>query len=341
MGYARRVPTNVLISIDTELRAGPYLAGAGWQENFRLSFDPAGLGVPYQLKMLRRHGLKACFFVDPMPARLYGLEPVRRMVETILEGGQEVQLHFHSFWADAARGTEPRFNLTQFSAEEQHEMISEAADLLVRAGAPRPVAFRAGSFAANADTMAALQRLGIAYDSSHNGAAHPWPSALPLDPELIDPANICGVTEIPVTHIRSGGGELRPLQVCALSADEMQAALRHASTNDHPIATIVCHSFELASRDGRRANGLVRGRFDRLCAFLEENRETMPTVAFPELAGIAAAKRSLPLPPDWPRTAARVVQQAWGTARYDRPLAAAAAAAPPLALIAYAASAEL
>jgi peptidoglycan/xylan/chitin deacetylase (PgdA/CDA1 family) len=237
VGYARRVPTNVLISIDTELRAGPYLAGAGWQENFRLSFDPAGLGVPYQLKMLRRHGLKACFFVDPMPARLYGLEPVRRMVETILEGGQEVQLHFHSFWADAARGTEPRFNLTQFSAEEQHEMISEAADLLVRAGAPRPVAFRAGSFAANADTMAALQRLGIAYDSSHNGAAHPWPSALPLDPELIDPANICGVTEIPVTHIRSGGGELRPLQVCALSADEMQAALRHASTNDHPIAT--------------------------------------------------------------------------------------------------------
>ncbi len=334
------MPTRILISVDTELRWGP-ARGAGWEDGFRLSFDPAGVGIPYQLEMLRRHGLKACFFIDPMPALVFGPEPIRRMVGTVLDAGQEVQLHVHCGWADIARGTAPRFELTEFDADGQQALIGGALDLLMAAGAPRPTAFRAGSFGANADTITALGRLGIAFDSSHNGAAHPSPSALPLDPALIDPAKVDGVVEIPVTQIATGEGKLRPLQICAVSTDEMETALRHAAVNDHPVVTIVSHSFELATRDGRRVNGLIRGRFERLCAFLEKNRETMPTVTFDDLQGVSAAKPSLPLASPWPRTAARIAQQAWGTARYEKPLVAAIAAAAPAAIIAYAASAKL
>ena len=120
--------TQVLLTIDTELTWRHYARGAGWRENLAMSYDPAGAGVPYQLKQLARHGLRACFFVDPMPAMIYGLDPIRRMVEPILEAGQEVQLHLHPFWRDLAQGRrdDARFELTDFLADEQHELIVPA-----------------------------------------------------------------------------------------------------------------------------------------------------------------------------------------------------------------------
>jgi peptidoglycan/xylan/chitin deacetylase (PgdA/CDA1 family) len=291
--------------------------------------------------MLRRHGLKACFFVDPMPAMVYGLEPVRRMVEPILAAAQEVQLHLHSFWYDVARGNgdNARFELTQFDPNEQQALIAAAHDLLIQAGAPAPIAFRSGSYAADDRTLAALARLGLRYDSSHNGAEHPWPSALPLDPTLVDPVEQHGIVEIPVSQIRRPDGGLRPFQLCALSTREMRAALRHAARHDHPVVTIVSHSFELATRDGQRVNALLRRRFERLCAFLDRHRETMPTCTFADVAPLTSEPRSQPLPAGRVRTAHRLAEQAWGNLRYERPAAAAALAAAasvgPAAALAY------
>jgi hypothetical protein len=328
--------TRVLLTIDTELTWRHYARGAGWRENLAMSYDPAGAGVPYQLRQLARHGLNACFFVDPMPALVYGLDPIRRMVEPIVEAGQEVQLHLHPFWRDLAEGRrdDARFELTDFDAAEQFDLIETARDLLVAAGSAAPVAFRSGSYAVNHDTLGALNRLGLRYDSSHNGTDHPWPSALPLAPALMDPAECGGVIEIPVSQIAQRRGGLRHLQICALSSREMEAALRHAACNDHPITTIVCHSFELATRDGRRVNKLVRGRFDRLCAYLEANTGTMPTATFTGLDVAAPIKTARPLPARPLRTVWRMAEQAWGTARYEKPvLGAAVVALPPLAVL--------
>lgn len=330
--------TRILLTVDTEFTWRHCARGAGWRENLALSYEAAGVGVPYQLDRLRRHGLKACFFVDPMPALVYGIEPIRRMVQPILDAGQEVQLHLHSFWHDLARGKkdEARFELTQFDADEQRALIETARDLLVAAGAPPPVAFRSGSYAADAATLEALRRLGFRYDSSHNGAEHPWPSALPLDPALIDPVSCGGVTEIPVSQIRRGDGGLRPFQICALSSQEIEAALGHAAWNRHSLATIVCHSFELATRDGKRVNRLVRGRFDRLCQFLGENQAEMPTACFADLdlATPAQTQAARPLPARRLRTARRMAEQAWGTARYEKPaVTAALVTVPPLAAL--------
>ena len=80
--------TRVLLTIDTELTWRHFSPGRGWRDNFRHSYEAAGVGIPYQLERLALHGLKACFFVDPMPARVYGLDVVRRMIEPILAGGQ-------------------------------------------------------------------------------------------------------------------------------------------------------------------------------------------------------------------------------------------------------------
>ncbi len=336
MRYGAAMPTHVLLTIDVELTWRHHARGAGWRDNFALSCDPCGVGVPYQLEQLRRHGLKACFFVDPMPALVYGLEPIQRMVDPILAAGQEVQLHLHSFWHDLALGrADPRFELTAFAPDEQRNLLETARDLLLATGAPAPTAYRAGSFAADAHTLDALRSLGIGYDSSHNGAEHPWPSALPLDRALIDPVDCGGIVEVPVTQICSHDDGLRPAQLCALSADEMQAALRHAALNGHPVTTIVGHSFELATRDGKRVNRVVRDRFDSLCAFLAEHPESMPTASFASLPPPPAAPFAQPLPAAPLRIAMRMAEQAWGAIRYEQPaIAAGIAAAPPLVALA-------
>ena len=51
--------TRVLITVDTELGWGPHSRGETWQRNLELFFDPAGVGVAWQLERLRDHGLKA------------------------------------------------------------------------------------------------------------------------------------------------------------------------------------------------------------------------------------------------------------------------------------------
>jgi hypothetical protein len=140
---------------------------------------------------------------------------------------------------------------------------------------------------------------------------------LPLDPGLIDPAEAFGIVEVPVTQIATAGGGFRHFQLCALSAGEMRAALNHAAAHRHPVVTIVSHSFELASRDGLRANGLIKRRFERLCRFLADNRERLPTAHFTQLGDSVEAVASTPLPARRWREARRMAEQAWGNACYE------------------------
>lgn len=314
--------TRVLLTVDTELGWGPYARGAGWRDNLALSFDPAGVGVTWQLAMLAEHELKACFFVDPMPALLYGIEPVRRMVEPILAAGQEVQLHLHPCWACMAEGARDggTFELTGFTPRRQRELIARARDLLVEAGAPEPIAFRSGSYAADDATLDALHALGILYDSSHNGSHHPWPSALPLPPASIAPVLHRGVVEVPVGQIEQAPGRLRHLQLCAVSSDEIEAAMRHALSERHPLVTLVSHSFEFATRDGLRPNRALAARFARLCRFLAEHRGRLSTATFADLAGMPLGVEARPLPARRLRTARRMVEQLWANAVYERAL---------------------
>jgi peptidoglycan/xylan/chitin deacetylase (PgdA/CDA1 family) len=280
------------------------------------------VGVPYQLEMLDRYGLKACFFVDPMPALVYGLEPVNRMVAPILAAGQEVQLHLHSFWHSLAQGASDGggFELTSFDLQTQTDLIRTARDLLMLARVPEPIAFRSGSFAANADTLRALACLGIRYDSSHNGSQHPWPSALPLPPRQIAPVEVEGVIEIPVTVIEDSPGQLRHLQLCAVSGAELREALMHAYCEAHPVVTIVSHSFELATRDGLRENSALRSRFEQLCALLARHADQIPTSHFADIDELPLDLPAEPLPPNRIRKAERMVEQLWSNTVYERRL---------------------
>ena len=156
-----------------------------------------------------------------------------------------------------------------------------------------------------------LQRSGYRYDTSHNGSAVPWPSAIGLPATAISPAIRHGIVEVPVTLIHDQAGSLRHFQICALSIDEMRAALDHAAANSHAAVTIVSHGFELATRCGTQVNRVHRSRFDWLCAMLAERRSTMPTTHFADRPLLRFGQNDVPLGPDWLRTGRRQVEQLW------------------------------
>ncbi|KQT33539.1 polysaccharide deacetylase [Sphingomonas sp. Leaf412] len=311
----------VFLTIDTEFAWRHHAAGHDAATIHARSVEPAGVGLTAQLAMLARYGLKATFFVDPMPALVHGDEWIARMVAPVLAAGQEVQLHCHANWlgADAVdRTRHGRFELTDHDAGAQRAMLARAIDLLTAAGAPRPVAFRSGSYAANDDTLRALASLGIAYDSSHNGNHAPWPSAIALPPERIAPVRRHGVVEVPVTQVEDRRGRWRNAQVCALSAAEMRAALDHAVAHDHATVTIVGHSFELANRAGTAPNKMHVRRFEALCETLAARRGGLPTTHFADRPVLPLDRDDRPLARNAVRRGWRQVEQAWSTLVAER-----------------------
>lgn len=308
------VTTPVFLTVDTEFAWRYHAAGLDLDAIYARSLEPAGVGLSYQLAELARHGLKACFFVDPMPAVLFGMDPIRRMVETILTAGQEVQLHLHANWTGATRGdrgaTFGHFALYRYSLAEQVDLLVQARDLLIAAGAPAPIAFRAGSYAANDDTLTALASLGFVYDSSHNGAEAPAMSQIGLSPRQVAPIER-GVIEVPVTVIEDSPGRLRTFQLCALSVGESYDALEHAAVSGHAAVTIVSHGFELANRRGTRPNAVHVRRFKSLCANLEEMRSVLPTMHFADRPELPLDRADAPLAPDRLRKRWRQAEQLW------------------------------
>ncbi|NYT42916.1 polysaccharide deacetylase [Sphingomonas sp. R-74633] len=314
--------TRVFITIDTEIMWRHHVAGLDVDTIVQRSLEPANVGVAWQLEQLARHDLKACFFVDPMPALVYGLDPIKRVVGAILEAGQEVQLHLHPNWTGAHAGdkgtTYGAFELIDYSLEEQVELLAGASDMLVACGAPEPVAFRSGSYSASDDTLAALAQLGFEYDSSHNGSEHPWPSAIGLGERQIAPIEHRGIIEVPVTLIEDRAGHLRHFQICALSAGEMRAALDHAVLRSHSAVTIVSHGFELANRAGTRPNAVHVRRFEALCRMLASRRGVLVTEFFADRPRMALGQDDAPLGPSLIRTRWRQAEQLWSNLVEER-----------------------
>ena len=312
------VETRVLLTIDTELTWRPGPDWGRWEAAFDRSYEAAGVGVRYQLRVLAQHALKACFFVDPMPACVYGIEPIKRMIEPIVEAGQEIQLHLHPLWVGAKDGqTRSERQLARYHRTAQHDLILRARDLLVEAGAPEPIAFRAGNYSANDDTLRALAELGFRYDSSHNGHQHPWPSAIDLPPGQIAPIVHQGIVEVPVTVIAEGRGA-RHLQICAVSLGEILAAIEHAGAQRQPVVNIVTHSFELANRAGTAPNKIHVKRFEDLCAFLSKERRRFPTAFFTELESMPLDHPSKLLPSAGLRRMGRLFEQIWSNQIEER-----------------------
>src|SRR5690606_18433618 len=143
---------------------------------------------------------------------------------------------------------------------------------LEEAGAPRPTAFRAGSFAFNSDTLIALAKNGIPIDTSYN-ASTLGPSSGVCPGELLNHARQLGpVLELPMTVYMDGRG-LRHTQLTACSWAELEALLWQAAEHDMGQFVLLSHNFELLTPNLRRVDPVVMRRLRRLAAFLDRNRD--------------------------------------------------------------------
>ncbi len=323
--------THVLYTVDTELSVGMHARGADLETNLAWSIfgrcRGGSFGIEHQAGRLNAHGLKGVFFVDPMPGAVFGVDAIKRIVAPILEAGHEVQLHIHTEWLpympfDPVDGRRSD-NICDFEVSDQRRLLELAMELLTAAGAPVPIAFRAGNYGADDRTLTALASLGLRYDTSFNPAYLGDACHIGLPSQQVEPIEHLGVTVLPVSCILERPGRLRHVQLCALSSWEMRDALDCALAERQQAFTIVSHSFELLSRDRQRANRVIVDRFEAMCRALADRRMTMPTAGF---AGLALGEVGAParLKPNPLRTTLRLGEQVISTLRYDR------ASRPPL-----------
>ncbi|RJG16282.1 polysaccharide deacetylase family protein [Massilia cavernae] len=311
---------NVFFTVDVEIWCD------GWQDidrkfpaaysRYIVGTTPAGqYGMPYQLQTLNDHGLKGVFFVEPLFSARFGQQPLQDVTGMVRDAGHEVQLHLHTEWVDEARtpllpgAQAKRQHLRYFSLAEQASLIKAGAGMIEMTGCKRPNTFRAGSFGFNRDTMDALAANGIAFDSSYNATTFGLDSGLLPGQVASEPFECAGVWEYPMTVFKEGTGRQRHAQLTACSYAELEGLLWQALEAGRSSFVILSHSFELLNARMDRRDDIVVKRFDKLCAFLNRNRDSFRTCGFDGLVPPrAAVQPPLLASPLW-RTGGRIAEQ--------------------------------
>jgi hypothetical protein len=323
--------TRVYLTVDVESaeERGPLGPAQGYDVRVWGRFEGRRdeLGLRLLLGEMEAAGLRGTFFVEPLGADFFGKDELGRVVGEIVSRGHDVQLHLHPTqrrpdWRTRGQHRLPD-DMADYSLEDQVALLKDGSDRLVAAGAPRPRAFRAGNFGADNVTWQALAAAGLHLDSSFD-PGYPscrieWPQ-----PEVTLFDTGAGVWELPVSNFIEPSGDLRHLQIMAVSAREVIDYFEQARKLGLGEVTLVTHSFELChiddpTRRRGRLNRVNLARLRTICRYLADHRDAFEV----ETVGALAAR----LPPPSGRAAAaggrrlprgnrllrsqRLVEQAW------------------------------
>ncbi|MDW3094232.1 MAG: polysaccharide deacetylase [Gammaproteobacteria bacterium] len=311
---------DVFITVDVEIWCD------GWKnidQKFPRAFDsyiygptPSGdCGLPLKLKILQEHGIRATFFVEPLFATRFGLEPLQEIVSLIKEYDQDIQLHLHTEWVDEANkplfpeNTNKRQHIKYYSLEEQCKLIETGVNLLKQCGCEDVKAFRAGSFGANMDTLEALRRNDIFIDSSYNYTFLNKNCDIEYPTPLYQPALINGVYEYPLSYFHDSNSA-RHAQLGACTSRELIHCMQQAETLGWDSFVILSHNFELMNTKKSGPDNTVINRFRRVCEFLDQHRDEFISCTFSELAP-AVGDQSIqpPIKSKWLDSKVRMFEQ--------------------------------
>jgi len=135
-------------------------------------------GVPRILDILRRHDVKASFYVPAVTALLYPDEQRRIVAE-----GHEVAIHG---WIHERNSVLP--------AADERDLQMRSSEVLERITGVRPVGIRTPSWDFSPHTLAITKEMGLLYDSSLMADVDCY--------ELLMDGEPTGVVELPVEWIR-------------------------------------------------------------------------------------------------------------------------------------------
>jgi peptidoglycan-N-acetylglucosamine deacetylase len=188
-----------------KVRAGRPLRPAKWKDGAHvcvaLSFDPdhetstlrqgsvspgqlsqgeygSRVGVPRILQLLKRHDIKASFFVPAVVAMLHPAEQRR-----IIDEGHEIGMHgwIHEFTSELPEAVE-------------HDLTRRAYETLEKISGRAPVGVRCPSWDFSPNTLKFIRELGLLYDSSLMADDEPY--------EILEDGEPTGVVELPVEWIK-------------------------------------------------------------------------------------------------------------------------------------------
>lgn len=272
-------------------------------------------GLPYQTELLCAHGLTGVFFVEPLFSARFGPEPLAEIVGLLTSRKQEVQLHIHTEWVDEARlpilenSSMKRQHMRHYSLAEQTVLVGVGVKLLRDAGVAEINAFRAGSFAMDRNTLRALNNNQILFDSSYNASMFGQDSGVMDGVLVVEPLFCEGVYEYPMTVFSDGSGSLRHAQITACSFREIEGLLWRALEAESKAFVLLSHNFELLNENRNRPDTVAVKRFDKLCSFLDRNRDCFKVRGFHGLEPQIAVNQPNPLNSARWKTAARMVEQ--------------------------------
>ncbi len=196
-------------------------------------------------------GVRATFFVDLCEVKKWGEVFMRAVCRRILDAGQDIQLHAHPHHYT---GDFSRWLLSEYSREDQAAVLDYAIAQYVEFVGVRPLAFRAGGFGANSDTLDLLRQRGITIDCS---LMRGWKGC--NLPEVLPgvPTTLSGIREIPLTPIIVLGTRDKPVRTMAFDFNwlplfALKRILRRFKQADAPLITLLMHSSSLCMRLGAR-----------------------------------------------------------------------------------------
>jgi peptidoglycan/xylan/chitin deacetylase (PgdA/CDA1 family) len=168
----------VAISFDSDHETIPLRDGDTTPGRLAQGEYGARVGVPRILRLLEAHGVPVTFFVPAVSALLHPSE-----VESCAAQGHEIAVHG---WIHERN--------TLLERADELDLTVRAVETLEKLSGSRPTGIRTPSWDFSDSTMAIIEEVGFAYDSSLMADDEPY--------ELVSEGRQTGIVEIPVEWIR-------------------------------------------------------------------------------------------------------------------------------------------
>lgn len=259
MAASAAPPMKVTVSVDVES------FGKGNPDQQIWGKQPDGEhGIRRIMDLLDRHAFKGTFYLNVYEAARHGEPVIAEVARAIHQRGHDLQLHTHP---------KPMFGYTDMQDadyDEQLRILLRGMELIRQWTGKKVIAHRAGSYAANLDTLKAAHAAGLAIDASFSPITRSSGLSRQLSAGNL-PGVVEGVAVLPVSYyIQVGIGRWqspRLLDVEASTLDEFKSVIRQFRNGGAPVVNLMMHSFSFV-RSGS-ANSAMERRFDQQLEFLK------------------------------------------------------------------------
>ncbi len=211
-------------------------------DDFQGTWEGKNYGVPLIVEKLEQYGLKGTFFVSSFcPPNL--TDKMFSNLSFLVSRGHDLQIHSHPDAMDP-----DRLLLPMYSTRDRKKILQTSIENVIRAGAPVPIAHRAGAYAIDRETLDLLSEFGVRMDSSIFPVDSR--SQVPLPEDLSNRfVQIGGIYQLPITLIKRfpfiGHSGMTALDLDRTIWEEQRKALELIADHGLPVVTFSMHFHSL------------------------------------------------------------------------------------------------